>query len=178
MSVGDKFVCCIPKKSAVGDGQIFGFGTIGSIDDVGDGHVRAVYSDYTPVDPALPFEAVGGDPRPNVQNSINRVPSQFFLEVQNAVTAGDQDSSSAEHLWGLPEMELTSDEGVRSAFADLVGLDLLGPANGEEEELLYDSPQVRYVVGTLAPRHTANPCLLYTSPSPRDQRGSRMPSSA
>ena len=24
----------------------------------------------------------------------------------------------------------------------------------------------------------ANPCLLYTSPSPRDQRGSRMPSSA
>ena len=25
---------------------------------------------------------------------------------------------------------------------------------------------------------TANGCLLYTSPSPRDQRGSRMPSSA
>ena len=25
---------------------------------------------------------------------------------------------------------------------------------------------------------TVNPCLLYTSPSPRDQRGSRMPSSA
>ena len=24
----------------------------------------------------------------------------------------------------------------------------------------------------------AHPCLLYTSPSPRDQRGSRMPSSA
>ena len=24
----------------------------------------------------------------------------------------------------------------------------------------------------------ASPCLLYTSPSPRDQRGSRMPSSA
>ena len=24
----------------------------------------------------------------------------------------------------------------------------------------------------------AEPCLLYTSPSPRDQRGSRMPSSA
>ena len=26
--------------------------------------------------------------------------------------------------------------------------------------------------------HFMNPCLLYTSPSPRDQRGSRMPSSA
>ena len=28
------------------------------------------------------------------------------------------------------------------------------------------------------PRHQDNDCLLYTSPSPRDQRGSRMPSSA
>ena len=29
-----------------------------------------------------------------------------------------------------------------------------------------------------AGRTIAKPCLLYTSPSPRDQRGSRMPSSA
>ena len=28
------------------------------------------------------------------------------------------------------------------------------------------------------PLSTADACLLYTSPSPRDQRGSRMPSSA
>ena len=30
----------------------------------------------------------------------------------------------------------------------------------------------------LAEEETSNTCLLYTSPSPRDQRGSRMPSSA
>ena len=30
----------------------------------------------------------------------------------------------------------------------------------------------------LEPSRGAGPCLLYTSPSPRDQRGSRMPSSA
>ena len=30
----------------------------------------------------------------------------------------------------------------------------------------------------LCRREKVNPCLLYTSPSPRDQRGSRMPSSA
>ena len=44
-----------------------------------------------------------------------------------------------------------------------------------------------HVVGITSPSHpefivaqssTAVPCLLYTSPSPRDQRGSRMPSSA
>ena len=32
--------------------------------------------------------------------------------------------------------------------------------------------------GVVHMRHTHLPCLLYTSPSPRDQRGSRMPSSA
>ena len=30
----------------------------------------------------------------------------------------------------------------------------------------------------IADYHTLTTCLLYTSPSPRDQRGSRMPSSA
>ena len=30
----------------------------------------------------------------------------------------------------------------------------------------------------LTPFFNFHPCLLYTSPSPRDQRGSRMPSSA
>ena len=38
------------------------------------------------------------------------------------------------------------------------------------EEGLFEN---RYVTG-----HAINTCLLYTSPSPRDQRGSRMPSSA
>ena len=33
-------------------------------------------------------------------------------------------------------------------------------------------------VGGTTGIHTAPACLLYTSPSPRDQRGSRMPSSA
>ena len=33
-------------------------------------------------------------------------------------------------------------------------------------------------ITTAAANDLANRCLLYTSPSPRDQRGSRMPSSA
>ena len=37
--------------------------------------------------------------------------------------------------------------------------------------LLYDPVNVRYATD-------CRNCLLYTSPSPRDQRGSRMPSSA
>ena len=34
------------------------------------------------------------------------------------------------------------------------------------------------LIKTLAGVHKPDDCLLYTSPSPRDQRGSRMPSSA
>ena len=34
------------------------------------------------------------------------------------------------------------------------------------------------VLNLVRARFTANPCLLYTSPSPRDKRQSRMPSSA
>ena len=34
------------------------------------------------------------------------------------------------------------------------------------------------VAGGVARTGALSPCLLYTSPSPRDQRGSRMPSSA
>ena len=33
-------------------------------------------------------------------------------------------------------------------------------------------------VGLIGPNGCGKSCLLYTSPSPRDQRGSRMPSSA
>ena len=40
----------------------------------------------------------------------------------------------------------------------------------------YESPEFGFE--RLLIQHTAESCLLYTSPSPRDQRGSRMPSSA
>ena len=36
----------------------------------------------------------------------------------------------------------------------------------------------KYEGGSPSGSHKPNTCLLYTSPSPRDQRGSRMPSSA
>ena len=44
------------------------------------------------------------------------------------------------------------------------------------ESLQSQSQQLETTITTLAQNFTA--CLLYTSPSPRDQRGSRMPSSA
>ena len=48
---------------------------------------------------------------------------------------------------------------------------------GLKETRRKDSEKGRYTLIFLAPPNDKN-CLLYTSPSPRDQRGSRMPSSA
>ena len=44
--------------------------------------------------------------------------------------------------------------------------------------LTLDVNQSAWPLGTFDVVYSANTCLLYTSPSPRDQRGSRMPSSA
>ena len=58
-------------------------------------------------------------------------------------------------------------EGVRVAMLELENnsrLELLEPLSG-------DGPIQKFL-------DKKGPCLLYTSPSPRDQRGSRMPSSA
>ena len=54
-------------------------------------------------------------------------------------------------------------------YADSVGPGIYGGTVKRD-----DMGQV--VIGRQYQNH--NPCLLYTSPSPRDQRGSRMPSSA
>ena len=63
---------------------------------------------------------------------------------------------------------------------------LLGVEEVEPTSLVGDASLLAELVGKKSPTATASPeesgasetCLLYTSPSPRDQRGSRMPSSA
>ena len=75
-----------------------------------------------------------------------------------------------------------------SLWGSGLGLWLLGYAVLVEPALLftrhvdfvsdkYEGPELR--IGLVTDIHiNSPPCLLYTSPSPRDQRGSRMPSSA
>ena len=49
---------------------------------------------------------------------------------------------------------------------------------GEREEVARPRVRQKSADGTSSEVELASYCLLYTSPSPRDQRGSRMPSSA
>ena len=55
-----------------------------------------------------------------------------------------------------------------------------GASTGSREALeLRDGDTSRYLgKGVMTAVANVNGCLLYTSPSPRDQRGARMPSSA
>ena len=46
------------------------------------------------------------------------------------------------------------------------------------DALTYTPKKSAHLIGKTLKSAIANACLLYTSPSPRDQRGSRMPSSA
>ena len=82
--------------------------------------------------------------------------------------------------------------GGNGAYLEVVSQDdsiLSALITGRREDRLYarrpDETNAFRVIGNLPPLYTREAwldlnivCLLYTSPSPRDQRGSRMPSSA
>ena len=75
---------------------------------------------------------------------------------------------NAEHLQEKWAPILDHEGGIKDSHRRMVTAVLLENqerALREEREFLSEAP-------------TNSTCLLYTSPSPRDQRGSRMPSSA
>ena len=84
------------------------------------------------------------------------------------------------HLRTLAQL----DEAELVAFCDVVEEKALAAASEyggraySHYETLYDSEALDAVYICLPPFAHAQPCLLYTSPSPRDGLLSRMPSSA
>ena len=82
-------------------------------------------------------------------DKIARVAHKFCSDQDLSALAPHVNLTSAQHyIWGLKE-------GVYKAY-------------GKKGLSFHDDIKIT----------DARPCLLYTSPSPRDQRGSRMPSSA
>ena len=74
-----------------------------------------------------------------------------------------------------PRLEFVIDKGLENSLAVTRILEEVLPA---ERELHGETTDDTTEVTNPAETATTPTCLLYTSPSPRDQRGSRMPSSA
>ena len=151
VSVGDTIICCLSKTDATDEGRIFGVGTIG---EIARGRRRPSPSRLLGLRgdrSAAVVRARRWRPPPERRPTRSTVcPMAFADRVRAARRQRPNPGTDGEVM--LPEMDLTTGEGVRNALHDLVALDLLGPACGPEEELLEDAPRTRYVVGTLAPR--------------------------
>ena len=80
-------------------------------------------------------------------------------------------------------LHVVSGEEIRTSASESLGEsldDLLGISSADYGSAI-GQPIIRGMSGTrvkVLDNGMVNSCLLYTSPSPRDQRGSRMPSSA
>ena len=169
VAVGDQVVCMLVSRVASNDQRIFGVGKIVDIRPAPtEGRVQAIYEDYQQIDPPLTLEEIGGDPRGNPTNAINRISALVVTRVRVAADgprgAGNVPSSPEVERPGegisipepcpLPDLSQPTPASVRDALHQLVSLDLLGPACGPEEELL-QSPKNRYLVGRLAPKDDA-----------------------
>ena len=74
----------------------------------------------------------------------------------------------------LPVIDSRYESSVRGIYVigDVTGFPLVKIAANQGREVIEKMEEARVVT------RQDDSCLLYTSPSPRDQRGSRMPSSA
>ena len=87
----------------------------------------------------------------------------YRFYVGALMAAAEQAAVHVEPLW-LAGADRPTDE---VAITSMDGLILTGGADVEPQHYGFDDPQ-----------NLCKPCLLYTSPSPRDPKTSRMPSSA
>ena len=67
---------------------------------------------------------------------------------------------------------------VYNAMPTDLPLDIVQQCIGILENEFGEQPEIKYSQLIKRLNESITACLLYTSPSPRDQRGSRMPSSA
>ena len=130
------------------------------------------------IDVSNKFVSVGGDDDGHQVSAV-------FRKGIGCVVLGPQ--QTLEHVEKLPSINIPESNVDRSKIPWPQG-DLLvasEPASGVDQEALKAASEWAFVRDSqeqdtlsLIVLHKGQICLLYTSPSPRDQRGSRMPSSA
>ena len=124
-----------------------------------------------PTQGAAVLDALGTLPEWDLSDLYDSIDSDVVLHDLEAVTAGSE-SFAKSYRGALVDLAKNDPDGLLTAVRSFEELqDKLGRI-GSFAGLSYASnttdPKIAKFYG----------CLLYTSPSPRDQRGSRMPSSA
>ena len=110
---------------------------------------------------------------------------RFLSMSENASTSFSISEVELDGYLGIPKSTYLFDESpadaiqVLSRLSDSINVEL----SKDEERLFTDArdgrlDDVSFAEASLLSSGVESTCLLYTSPSPRDQRGSRMPSSA
>ena len=112
---------------------------------------------------------------------------QDDVTVPNAWDEGeDETSETSDEVWATANEKSTAGEEEDDSLPELVsgsedsGYEFLNTPTNQEKEFndTTTKEESTEVPREKTKRNISYSCLLYTSPSPRDQRGSRMPSSA
>jgi len=148
---GDILVIVLPKRDAPDERRILGIAHIGQIRKAKDGLFIAYYDRYKALRTAATFEEIGGDPRGNPRMSINKINPEVVDKLLKR-----EGLSSIEEVpeitVQMEEREIPPEHELREDFHKAVVDDLLGPAGGQEEEIVGTSARDRYLVGKLAPK--------------------------
>ena len=91
---------------------------------------------------------------------------KIYISIQNDNGSKFLEIDVSESITAKEVLELSEVKRFYQQEIDLLRVGI----NGEELDGKYKAHPINY--------RMSHGCLLYTSPSPRDQRGSRMPSSA
>jgi hypothetical protein len=89
IKASDILIVAEPVKVTGDRNQIIGWGVVDNVINYvrnGKDMANAVYAVYHELSPRLSFAAVGGDPRNNRTNSINRVPEGMEVRILGALT--------------------------------------------------------------------------------------------
>ena len=135
------------------------------------------------------------DPTSPIVIQENETVTSVFLYIPYTTNSVDADIDGVDDFFDADPTDVNSDsdgDGVTDAQENINNSDPLNPdtdgdgiGDAEDEETLGDRFPQRFNLDSIYDNRSpqlmqleSSTCLLYTSPSPRDQRGSRMPSSA
>ena len=125
---------------------------------------------------------------------VDYIPLQEIREVEWEIVP--KEGQRRRKVKSVDEEEEVETPGCLAALESILGVDIDGDGDDGSEKLPPWNPEtheLHFLITTVEDGHNSGKtyvhqlppedaqtwiCLLYTSPSPRDQRGSRMPSSA